>query len=244
MSSQTWTAFAVKPQSEGRAEDDIRRQGCASFKPVETRRRRIRGKERTLTRLMLPGYIFANAEGLDALGNSAESPFAALVQAGVDASSHHRHHEGTLGGSMGRNEWIASGLRASIDESNARLQSGLSVLASVSSTAPFVGLFGTVWGIYHALVAIGLAGQASLDKVAGPVGEALIMTALGLAVAIPAALGYNALVRGNKSLVAKLNRFGYDLHAFFLTGSRVGDGAAPAGGVRDPKLTAVTGAKA
>ena len=183
-------------------------------------------------------------EGLDALGNATESPFAALVQAGVDASSHHRHHEGTLGGSMGRNEWIASGLRASIDESNARLQSGLSVLASVSSTAPFVGLFGTVWGIYHALVAIGLAGQASLDKVAGPVGEALIMTALGLAVAIPAALGYNALVRGNKSLVAKLNRFGYDLHAFFLTGSRVGDGAAPAGGVRDPKLTAVTGAKA
>jgi biopolymer transport protein ExbB len=105
----------------------------------------------------------------------------------------------------------------------------MSILASVSSTAPFVGLFGTVWGIYHALVAIGLAGQASLDKVAGPVGEALIMTALGLAVAIPAALGYNALVRGNKTLVSKLNRFGYDLHAYFLTGTRVGEtGGTPA----------------
>jgi len=183
-------------------------------------------------------------EGLQALGSPEDNPFAALAQAGVDSAQHHRSHEGTLGGSMGRSEWLMSCLRASIDDSNAKLQTGLSVLASVSSTAPFVGLFGTVWGIYHALVAIGLAGQASLDKVAGPVGEALIMTALGLAVAIPAALGYNALVRGNKSLLSKLNRFGFDLHAFFLTGSRVGDGASPAGGVRDAKLTAVTGAKA
>ncbi len=184
------------------------------------------------------------AEGMQALGSPGENPFAALAQTGLDSSQHHRSHEGTLGGSMGRSEWMMSCLRASIDESNAKLQSGLSVLASVSSTAPFVGLFGTVWGIYHALVAIGLAGQASLDKVAGPVGEALIMTALGLAVAIPAALGYNALVRGNKSLLSKLNRFGFDLHAFFLTGSRVGDGAAPAGVPRDPKLTAVPGSKA
>ena len=183
-------------------------------------------------------------EGLEALGDVEASPFAALVQAGTDASSHHRHNEGTLGGSMGRNEWIASALRASIDDSNAKLQTGLSVLASVSSTAPFVGLFGTVWGIYHALVAIGLAGQASLDKVAGPVGEALIMTALGLAVAIPAALGYNTLVRGNKTLVAQLNRFGFDLHAFFLTGTRVGDGAAPAAPLRDTaRVAAVAAAK-
>ncbi|MEO5658168.1 MAG: MotA/TolQ/ExbB proton channel family protein, partial [Polaromonas sp.] len=96
------------------------------------------------------------------------------------------------------------------------------VLASVGSTAPFVGLFGTVWGIYHALLAIGLNGQASIDKVAGPVGESLIMTALGLAVAIPAVLGYNALVRGNKSVSGKLNRFAHDLHAYFVTGARVG----------------------
>ncbi|MBI1394716.1 MAG: MotA/TolQ/ExbB proton channel family protein [Betaproteobacteria bacterium] len=185
-------------------------------------------------------------EAMEGLGDPAENPFAAVAQAGLDATQHHRHHEGTLGGSIGRSEWLASGLRAAIDDAGAKLQSGLSVLASVSSTAPFIGLFGTVWGIYHALVAIGLAGQASLDKVAGPVGEALIMTALGLAVAIPAALGYNALVRGNKSLVAKLNRFGYDLHAFYLTGTRVGDGAAPAGvpANRDSRLTAVTGAKA
>ena len=112
-------------------------------------------------------------------------------------------------------------LRNSIDDTVARLQSGLAVLASVGSTAPFVGLFGTVWGIYHALVGIGLAGQATIDKVAGPIGEALIMTALGLAVAIPAVLGYNALVRGNKFIVSRLNRFGHDLHAYFVTGARV-----------------------
>jgi biopolymer transport protein ExbB len=98
------------------------------------------------------------------------------------------------------------------------------VLASVGSTAPFVGLFGTVWGIYHALMAISVAGQATIDKVAGPIGEALIMTALGLAVAIPAVLGYNALVRGNKTVIMKLNRFAHDLHAYFLTGARVTSG--------------------
>ena len=154
-------------------------------------------------------------EGLDALGNSAESPFAALVQAGVDASSHHRHHEGTLGGSMGRNEWIASGLRASIDESNARLQSGLSVLASVSSTAPFVGLFGTVWGIYHALIGIAGSGQISIERVAGPVGESLIMTAAGLAVAIPAVLAYNGFGRAIGAIEAELEGFARDLRELF-----------------------------
>ena len=106
------------------------------------------------------------------------------------------------------------------------MQAGLAILASVGSTAPFVGLFGTVWGIYHALLAIGLNGQASIDKVAGPVGESLIMTALGLAVAIPAVLGYNALVRGNKSVNGKLNRFAHDLHAYFVTGARVSSPAS------------------
>jgi len=99
----------------------------------------------------------------------------------------------------------------------------------VGSTAPFIGLFGTVWGIYHALVAIGASGQSTIDKVAGPIGEALIMTALGLAVAIPAVLGYNALVRGNKSVLSSLNSFAHDLHAYFVTGARVtvqGDAAA------------------
>ena len=101
------------------------------------------------------------------------------------------------------------------------MSAGLAVLASVGSTAPFVGLFGTVWGIYHALVGIGASGQASIDKVAGPVGEALIMTAFGLAVAIPAVLGYNAFIRSNKGVSNKLNRFARQLHAYFLTGSPV-----------------------
>jgi biopolymer transport protein ExbB len=101
----------------------------------------------------------------------------------------------------------------------------LQVLASVGSTAPFVGLFGTVWGIYHALVGIGVSGQASIDRVAGPVGEALIMTAFGLVVAIPAVLGYNALVRGNKSMISSLANFGHELHAYLVTGGRVGQPA-------------------
>ena len=98
----------------------------------------------------------------------------------------------------------------------------MAILASVGSTAPFIGLFGTVWGIYHALVSIGTSGQAGIDKVAGPVGEALIMTALGLAVAIPASFGYNALVRGNKAIAGAAEQFGFDLHALFVTGARSG----------------------
>ena len=101
------------------------------------------------------------------------------------------------------------------------MQIGLTLLASVGSTAPFVGLFGTVWGIYHALMRMGVSGQATLDQVAGPVGESLIMTALGLAVAIPAVLGYNALLRSQKSMTAKLSRFAHDLHALQITGSRI-----------------------
>ena len=97
-----------------------------------------------------------------------------------------------------------------------RLQDGLAFLATVGSTAPFVGLFGTVWGIYHALTAIGIAGQASIDKVAGPVGEALIMTAIGLAVAVPAVLGYNWLVRRNKVTMESVRRFGADLHGVLM----------------------------
>ena len=118
-----------------------------------------------------------------------------------------------------RTVWISRSLRNSIDDSTARFQSGLAVLASVGSTAPFVGLFGTVWGIYHALTAIGISGQASIDKVAGPVGEALIMTAFGLAVAIPAVLGYNWLVRRNKTAMELVRGFGADLHAVLLSTS-------------------------
>jgi biopolymer transport protein ExbB len=108
-----------------------------------------------------------------------------------------------------------------MDDSVARMQHGLAILASIGSTAPFVGLFGTVWGIYHALLAIGASGQSSIDQVAGPVGESLIMTAFGLFVAIPAVLGYNALTRSNKAIVNKMNRFAHGLHAYFVTGTKL-----------------------
>jgi biopolymer transport protein ExbB len=142
---------------------------------------------------------------------------------------HHSAHQGHLHDQLSVSDWVTLSLRQAIDESSAKLQAGMAILASVGSTAPFVGLFGTVWGIYHALVSIGTSGQAGIDKVAGPVGEALIMTALGLAVAIPATFGYNALVRGNKSTMARLNKFGFDLHALFVTGSRSSTGTQPEG---------------
>ena len=165
------------------------------------------------------------ADGLNKLGTDAANPFRALALEGREAAAHH-NAQPQLHDSLGASEWLTRALRNSIDESTARLQAGLAVLASVGSTAPFVGLFGTVWGIYHALLSISGAGQATIDKVAGPVGEALIMTALGLAVAIPAVLGYNALVRGNKGVLNKLNRFAHDLHAYFVTGARVSAGDA------------------
>ena len=163
------------------------------------------------------------ADGLSKLGTEAANPFRTLALEGREAAAHHNAQQ-QLHDSLDASEWLTRSLRNSIDESTARLQSGLAVLASVGSTAPFVGLFGTVWGIYHALLSISTAGQATIDKVAGPIGEALIMTALGLAVAIPAVLGYNALVRGNKSVLSRLNRFAHDLHAYFVTGARVSAG--------------------
>jgi len=164
------------------------------------------------------------AEGLARLGPQQDNPFRDLAEEGRDAVAHHSNAKARLHDSLDISDWVTRCLRNSIDNATARLQAGLAVLASVGSTAPFVGLFGTVWGIYHALMSIGLAGQATIDKVAGPIGEALIMTALGLAVAIPAVLGYNALVRGNKSILGRLNSFAHDLHAYFVTGARVGGG--------------------
>jgi biopolymer transport protein ExbB len=178
-------------------------------------------------------------EGVETLGR--DNPFSEVAKAGVSAMSHHNAHKGHLHDQLSVSDWVTLSLRQAIDDASAKLQTGMAILASVGSTAPFVGLFGTVWGIYHALVAIGTSGQASIDKVAGPVGESLIMTALGLAVAIPATFGYNALVRGNKSTMAKLNKFGFDLHALFVTGARsVGDGNDKSG-KKNPTLTAVGG---
>ena len=161
------------------------------------------------------------AQGMARLGPADNNPFHQLAVDGREAAAHHRATRAQLHDSLDVSDWVTRCLRNSIDDTTATLQSGLAVLASVGSTAPFVGLFGTVWGIYHALMGIGAAGAATIDKVAGPIGEALIMTALGLAVAIPAVLGYNALVRGNKAVLVKLNRFAHDLHAYLVTGARV-----------------------
>ena len=143
------------------------------------------------------------------------SAFRFIAEAGVEASD---EYTGQLMENIDRNTWVGMGVQRSIDTVNSRLQDGLAVLATVGSTAPFVGLFGTVWGIYHALTAIGKAGQASIDKVAGPVGEALIMTAFGLAVAVPAVLGYNWLVRRNKITMESVRGFGGDLHGVLMGG--------------------------
>jgi biopolymer transport protein ExbB len=161
------------------------------------------------------------AAGVAALGAPTDNPFRLLALEGREATNHHRHTQPQLHDTLYLSDWVTRCLKNTLDEFKAKLQSGLAVLASVGSTAPFVGLFGTVWGIYHALLSIGSSGQATIDKVAGPIGEALIMTALGLAVAIPAVLGYNTLVRGNKAILRKLSSFAHDLHAHFVTGSRV-----------------------
>jgi biopolymer transport protein ExbB len=138
-----------------------------------------------------------------------------IADSGIKANT---HHEGKLLEQVDLNTWVTMSIQRAVDNVSSRLQDGLAFLATVGSTAPFVGLFGTVWGIYHALTAIGIAGQASIDKVAGPVGEALIMTAFGLAVAVPAVLGYNWLVRRNKVALEQLRAFGADLHMVLLSG--------------------------
>ncbi|SAL49646.1 transporter, MotA/TolQ/ExbB proton channel family protein [Caballeronia terrestris] len=165
------------------------------------------------------------ADGIKKLGSHtsspADNPFLALALAGQDAADHHHQTQPHLHDRMDVSDWITRCLKDTMDEGVGRMQAGLAVLASIGSTAPFVGLFGTVWGIYHALLTIGATGQTSIDQVAGPVGESLIMTAFGLFVAIPAVLGYNALTRSNKSIVTKLNRFAHGLHALFVTGSKL-----------------------
>jgi biopolymer transport protein ExbB len=154
-------------------------------------------------------------EGLGKLTGSG-NVFRAMVESGINASD---HHEGKLTEKVPLADWISGKLQHNVDRMTNELQGGLSFLASVGSTAPFVGLFGTVWGIYHALIAIGVAGQASIDKVAGPVGEALIMTAIGLAVAVPAVLGYNWLLRRNKAILDQLRYFTNDLYATLVSGA-------------------------
>jgi biopolymer transport protein ExbB len=167
------------------------------------------------------------AEGLAVLSQRPGNLFHTLAQVGQEATEHHQAAQKQLHDRLDLSEWVTRSLRNTIDDHTSHLQNSLAVLASIGSTAPFVGLFGTVWGIYHALVSIGVNGNASIDAVAGPIGETLVMTALGLAVAIPAVLGYNALVRGNKFIIARMSRFAHDLHAYYVTGTRV-NASAPA----------------
>jgi len=143
------------------------------------------------------------------------SAFRSIVSDGLKAAE---HHDGKLTDQIDLNEWVSMSLQRATDNVNYRLQAGVAFLASVGSTAPFVGLFGTVWGILNALIAIGVAGQVSIDKVAGPLGEALIMTAIGLMVAVPAVLGYNMVVRRNKLALERLRNFSADIHAVLLAG--------------------------
>ena len=151
-------------------------------------------------------------------------PFSKIALDCAQAAAHHQRNEGSrLVEALNRSEFIDRALRQAVTRESANLENGLTWLATVGATAPFVGLLGTVWGIYHALLSIGESGSSSIDAVAGPVGEALIMTALGLGVAIPAVLAYNYFVRVNRDTYAKFDTFAHDLHDFFATGSRVGD---------------------
>jgi biopolymer transport protein ExbB len=164
-------------------------------------------------------------DGVDRLKKGDD--FRGIAEDGLRAAS---HHDGRLTDRIDLHEWITMSLQRAVDQVNSKLQNGLGLLATVGSVAPFVGLFGTVWGILKALVSIGIAGQASIDKVAGPVGESLIMTAIGLFVAVPAVMGYNWLLGRNKLLQDALRNFAADLHAFLVGGVRVDSGGA--GGAR------------
>lgn len=150
-------------------------------------------------------------------------PFSKIALECAEAAAHHSKHDGgRMVEVLNRSEFIDRALRQAVARESSRLETGLTLLATVGSSAPFIGLLGTVWGIYRALIAIGASGQADIGSIAGPVGEALIMTALGLFVAIPALLGYNFFVRSNRLVLTKFDEFAHDLHDYFATGSRVG----------------------
>lgn len=174
---------------------------------------------------------FWAADSLDAVRQTlhrqpADSAFAEIARDALEASANsEKHGLQKLAAAGGLGEFLTRLLRNGIDQEAARVEHGLTVLASAGSAAPYIGLFGTVWGIYHALVNIGLSGQGTLDKVSGPVGEALIMTALGLAVAIPAVLAYNAFNRRNRIWLAKLDAFAHDLYAVITVGEKANSSA-------------------
>jgi biopolymer transport protein ExbB len=157
------------------------------------------------------------------------SPFRFIAETGTKAT---QHHDGALLEQIDLSTWVTMQIQRAVEKVQSRLQDGLSFLATVGSTSPFIGLFGTVWGIYNALTAIGMSGNASIDKVAGPVGEALIMTAFGLFVAVPAVLGYNWLVRRNKSAMEDVRSFSADVHSVLISGAMSTSEAARAAGAK------------
>lgn len=161
----------------------------------------------------------------DAIGflrqSDSENIYAPMASQALEAVNV-KSHAGSLNATVDPGELVTRTLRQQMNRVSSRLENGLTLLASVGSTAPFIGLFGTVWGIYHALVAVSTSGTIQIDKVAGPVGEALIMTAIGLVVAIPAVLGYNAFTRVNRITMSELDGFAHDLHAHLTTGARIG----------------------
>ncbi|HTL14382.1 MAG TPA: MotA/TolQ/ExbB proton channel family protein [Thermomonas sp.] len=184
---------------------------------------RIRGRADKVT-----GTFWETPNAQDAIRFMEEQPkyepFSKIALDAAQAAAHHQRHDGSrLAESLNRSEFVDRALRQAVTRESSRLENGLTVLATVGSTAPFVGLLGTVWGIYHALIRIGSSGDASISAVAGPVGEALIMTAIGLFVAIPAVLAYNFFVRLNRVTNNQFDTFAHDLHDFFATGSRVGE---------------------
>ena len=171
--------------------------------------------------------MFWNASTIEEVKNEitthgAQEPFSHLTSHALYTAEHHdRTGSGKLGDAGSLGDLLTRSMRKVLDEETSHLENGLTLLATVGATAPFVGLLGTVWGVYGALVAIGMSGAGTLDKVAGPVGEALIMTGLGLAVALPAVIGYNAFTRANRVTMARLDAFAHDLFSYLTTGSQV-----------------------
>jgi biopolymer transport protein ExbB len=186
---------------------------------------RLKAKSSRAERCFWQAATLDEAEA--SLGHPASNPWLALAETAREAQA--SHTESRLDGALGPDEWLRRCLLLQLDDTLADLQGGLALLASIGSTSPFVGLFGTVWGIYHALMSISAVGQSGLEQVAGPVGESLVMTAFGLFVAIPAVLGYNAIARGNRTVAHKLARFMHELQAYFVSGTR--HRLTPAGGL-------------
>ncbi|MQY50274.1 MotA/TolQ/ExbB proton channel family protein [Rhodocyclus tenuis] len=182
-------------------------------------------QRRSSTRFLADFWEAPNLEAVAARlrESGVTEPFSHLVHHGFTAIEQYNRRQSSgsaasLIDAGAPDDLLTRALKRAIDEDRSRLEFGQTFLATVASSAPFVGLFGTVWGIYHALIAIGISGQGTLDKVAGPVGEALIMTGIGLATAIPAAVAYNAFARANRNTLAELNAFAYDVFAFLATG--------------------------